>query len=331
MIITRTPFRISFFGGGSDYPAYYNDNGGAVLATTINRYCYISLRNLPPFFNYKYRIVYSKTELTKTIQDIVHPSARECLNYMDIAEGLEIHHDGDLPARTGLGSSSAFTVGLLHALHAHIGKMVSKHDLAETAIHIEQNVIKENVGSQDQTMTAFGGLNLIRFNCGDSHLQVTPMCLTGKRLEELQNHLLLFFTGFVRYASDIAAEQIRQTPSKRCELNMMAQMVDQAAEILCGQGDIIDFGKLLNESWLLKRSLTDLISTSDIDNIYSRALKAGAVGGKLLGAGGGGFILFMAPPERHQEIIDRLGILHVPFRFENAGSQVIFYEPDKKG
>jgi D-glycero-alpha-D-manno-heptose-7-phosphate kinase len=331
MIITRTPFRISFFGGGTDYPAYYLENGGAVLATTINRYCYISVRFLPPFFDYKHRIVYSKTELVNDIEEIVHPSVRECLRYMQIGEGLEIHHDGDLPARTGLGSSSSFTVGFLNALHAFKGRLISKMDLSEIAIHVEQKMIKENVGSQDQTLAAFGGINIVRF-CDDwnHHICVDPLCLNQTRIEQLQNSLMLFFTGFVRFASNIAGEQIRQTPKKKKELFEMKSMVNEAAKILSEASEIDDFGRLLHEAWMLKRSLTNKISSEKIDDIYQTARSAGALGGKILGAGGGGFILFFVRPEDQSKVKEALGLLHVPFQFDYSGSEVIYYNPPLK-
>ena len=331
MIITRTPFRISFFGGGTDYPIYYEENGGAVLAATINKYCYITLRALPPFFEYKHRIVYSKAELANEIDEIVHPSVRECLRYMDVREGLEIHHDGDLPARSGLGSSSSFTVGLLHALFACQGKMVSKLELAEAAIHVEQNMIRENVGSQDQTMAAFGGFRKILFNGPTGqHLQILPLTVKKERIEDLEKNLMLFFTGFARNASEIAGEQIRETPNKKAELSEMMQKVDEASCILTGRGDIDDFGRLLHENWMIKRSLTDKITTSEIDDIYERARQSGALGGKLLGAGSGGFMVFYVKPEYQAKLKENLGLLHVPFRFEYGGSQVIFYETDPK-
>lgn len=331
MIITRTPFRISFFGGGTDYPVYYKENGGAVLATTINKYCYISLRYLPPFFEHKHRIVYRKIEQVSEFDQIVHPAVRECLRYMDTKEGLEIHHDGDLPARSGLGSSSSFTVGLLHALFAIHGKMVSKHELAEAAIHVEQDMIRENVGSQDQTMAAFGGFKKILFNGPTGqHLQILPLTVKKERVEALENNLMLFFTGFARNASEIAGEQIKETPNKKRELAEMMHNVDEATSILtCGR-DIDDFGKLLHENWIIKRSLTDKITTSEIDDIYEKARQAGAIGGKLLGAGSGGFMVFYVKPEHQAKLKENLGLLHVPFRFENGGSQVIFYETDPK-
>lgn len=334
MVISRTPFRISFFGGGTDYPAWCKGNRGAVLATTINKYCYISCRYLPPFFEHKSRIIYSKMEQVKSISEIQHPAVRSCLKFMKIKEGVEIHHDGDLPARTGLGSSSSFTVGLLNAFYALKGIMASKMELAQKAIYIEQAMLKENVGSQDQISAAFGGLNMIVFR-DEKKFQVQPVTINEQRLQMLQNHLMLFFTGFSRNASEIAGEQIRNIPRKRKELKMIYDMVGKALEILNSRSDISEFGKLLGESWKLKRNLTDKISTLAIDEIYSAAIGAGALGGKLLGAGGGGFVLFFAKPETQPKIKEKLKrLLYVPFRFENLGSQIIFYEPNssfKKG
>ena len=327
MIISRTPFRISFFGGGTDYPVWYRENGGAVLATTINKYCYISCRYLPPFFKHKSRIIYSKMELINSVYKIQHPSARECLRFMKIDNGIEIHHDADLPARTGMGSSSAFTVGLLHALYALKGIMPTKRQLALDAIHIEQEKIKENVGSQDQTEVAFGGFNLIEFG-GEDHIHVMPVTINPKRLELFQGHLLLFFTGFSRMASDIAAEQIKETPHKKTELKRMYEMVTEALGILNSSCDLSRFGKLLHENWKIKRSLTSKIATPAVNDIYSAARKAGALGGKILGAGGGGFMLIFAKPEDQPKIRKKLKkFLYVPFRFETLGSQIIFYSP----
>ncbi len=277
MIISQTPFRISFFGGGTDYPAWYAENGGAVLGTTINKYCYITCRYLPPFFEHKHRIVYSQTELVQDIDEIRHPSVRETLKFMGISEGMEIHHDADLPAKTGLGSSSSFTVGLVHALYTLKGIIPSKMQLALDTIHIEQERIKENVGSQDQTLTAFGGFNRIDFS-REHHIEVRPITIKPQRLELLQDHLMLLFTGFSRTASQIAGEQIKQTPNKKRELTEMCRMVDEAINILNGNNDLLDFGKLLHESWQLKRSLTDRISTPYIDYVYETAARAGATG-----------------------------------------------------
>ncbi len=324
MIITRTPFRISFFGGGTDYPVWYRENGGAVLSTTINKYCYISCRYLPPFFDNKYLVRYSQREAIKSIDEIQHPSVRECLNHMDIKKGIEMVHTADIPAKSGIASSSAFTVGFLHALYALKGKIVTKRQLAREAIHVEQNLIKESVGSQDQVAVAFGGFNRIDFG-GDSDFYVTPVTITKERMDLLQDHMLLFFTGFARNASDIAGEQIRKTPEKKSELSVMRGIVDDAMEIFRNDGDVKEFGRLLHESWKVKRSLTNLISSSTIDGMYESALSAGAIGGKLLGAGGGGFLLLFAPPEKHHTIKDKLNLLNVPFRFENLGSQIILY------
>ena len=328
MIISRTPFRISFFGGGTDYPVWYKEHGGAVLATSINKYCYILVRYHPPFFDYNYRIVYSKTEQTKDIDEIHHPSVRETLRFMNLDRSIELHHDADLPARTGLGSSSTFTVGLLNALYALKGKMVTKRQLALEAIDIEQNWIKENVGSQDQTTAAFGGLNKIEFG-DEQQIQVKPITVNAKRIQLLQDHLMLFFTGFARIASEIAGEQIKKTPARKNELMRMYEMVDDAIEILNGSdSDITDFGRLMHETWMIKRGLTNKITTPEIDKIYGAALEAGALGGKLLGAGGGGFILFFVPPEDQPKVKERLkDLLYVPFKFESLGSQIIYYAP----
>lgn len=325
MVITRTPFRISFFGGGTDYPIWYKDNKGAVLSTTIDKYCYITCRYLPPFFDYKHRIVYSKYEHVNKINEIVHPAVREVFRFMKIQKGLEIHHDGDLPARSGLGSSSAFTVGLLSALYALKGKIISKKRLALEAIHVEQDMIKEYVGSQDQVIVAFGGLNKIEFH-GNHNIQVTPVTIADTRLKKLQDHLMLFFTGISRTASDIAKDKIAQIPLKSAELKEMHLMVNEAIDILNGDQDIKQFGRLLHESWKLKKSLSIKISTCIIDEIYQRAMKNGAIGGKILGAGGGGFILFFVPPEKRLRLQKALrDLLYVPFNFDTTGSQIVYY------
>ena len=324
MIISKTPFRISFFGGGTDYPVWYKKNPGAVLSATINKYCYISSRYLPPFFTYKHRIRYTLREEIQDISEIKHPSVRECLRFMNMKPGVEMVHTSDLPALSGIGSSSAFTVGFLNSLYALKGQMVSKKQLALDSIHVEQDLIKENVGSQDQIAAAFGGFNRIDF--GEEEFQIQPISISQEKLNLLQDHLMLFFTGLSRSASDIAKEQIKQTPSKNKELREIKQMVDEAVNILkTNPGNIEDFGKLLGETWEIKRSLTPLISNSLIDNIYQEALQAGALGGKLCGAGGGGFMLFFAPPEKQAQIKEKLkNLLYVPFRFENLGSQIIF-------
>lgn len=325
MIIVRAPFRISFFGGGTDLPNWYKENSGAVISTTIDKFCYISCRLLPPFFDYKHRIVYSKQESVNEIDDIIHPAVRETFRFMNVTDGLEIHHDGDLPSRTGLGSSSAFTVGLLHALYALNGKIVTKKRLALEAIHIEQEMIKENVGSQDQVAVALGGLNKITFS-GNHNIDVTPITINQAKLQDFQSHLMLFFTGFTRFASDIEAEKIKQISEKQKELTALRGLVDEAVDILNGDRDLLDFGKLLHESWILKKRLSDKVSTSHIDDVYETAMKNGSIGGKILGAGGGGFILFFVKPEERERLRKGLkDLLHVPFSFDNTGSQIIFY------
>jgi len=326
VIITRTPFRISFFGGGTDYPAYYREHGGAVLSTTINRYCYITTRVLPPFFNHRYCIRYSKREDVSRVEDIQHPSVRECLRFMKIDQGIEMVHTSDIPAMSGVGSSSAFTVGLLNSLYALTGRMATKRQLAMEAIHVEQELIGENVGSQDQAAAAFGGLNRIDF-AGDSGPLVTPVTIGNEAVQHLQRHLLFFFTGFSRISSNVASAQVAATPKKLAELTQMKAMVARGVEILCGPMKEYDaFGELLHEAWMLKRTLTDKISDSAIDGIYEAGRKAGAIGGKLCGAGGGGFMLFYAPPDRHDAIKQALAkLLLVPIRFDSLGSHVAFY------
>ena len=328
MIITRTPFRISFFGGGTDYPVWYREHPGAVLATTINKYCHISCRRLPPFFQHTSRIVWSKIEQVGSVDEIQHPSVRETLRHLGITQGIELHHDGDLPARTGLGSSSSFTVGLLHALYGLRGQMTDKARLAKDAIHVEQERLREHVGSQDQIMAAFGGLNHIDFEANGA-FHVSPVILEASRLARLQQHLMLWYTGISRTASEIAQAQIQATADKTAELTLMYGLVDDAMAVLQGDDDLEAFGELLDETWQIKKSLTRKISTPHIDQLYETARRAGAIGGKLLGAGGGGFLLLFARPEDQPRVIEALdGLLHVPFRFESSGSRVIFYEPD---
>ncbi|HXF67604.1 MAG TPA: kinase [Burkholderiales bacterium] len=329
MIITRTPFRISFFGGGTDYPAWYLRHGGVVLATTIDKYCYISCRYLPPFFEHKYRIVYSKIENVKAIPEIQHPAVKAVLDVYDCRDGLEIHHDGDLPARSGLGSSSSFTVGLINAIMALRGKYISKEELASQAIHVEQQVIREHVGSQDQVSAAFGGFNRIEFR-RDGSFDVAPIVLPPERLALLQSHLMLCFTGLARTASEVAKSKIENLDKHAQELDRMKAMVDEAISVLQSRSaPIEDFGRLLHESWMHKRRLSDLVSTGEIDRLYEVARAAGAIGGKLLGAGGGGFLLLFVRPEHQKEVREKLShLIHVPFRFESSGSRVVLYQPN---
>lgn len=327
MIISRTPFRVSFFGGGTDYPDWFKSNPGAVLGTTINKYCYITCRYLPPFFKHKSRIIYSQMEQVQTVNEIDHPAVREVLRFLKITKGVEIHHDGDLPARTGLGSSSSFTVGLLNSLYALKGVMTTKAQLAKESIHVEQHMCKDIVGCQDQTLATYGGLNYIQFG-GEEHLRVQRVTIPEARVRNLEKHLMLYFTGFSRTASTIAAHQIKNIPKKKQELTDMYQLVQEALQVL-QTGRMKDFGKLLDESWKIKRGLSSKVSTPQIDQIYETAQKSGAIGGKVLGAGGGGFVMLFAPPSAQKKIREKLKkLLLVPFKFENLGTQIIFYQPN---
>ena len=325
MIISRTPYRISFFGGGTDYPAWYRVHGGAVLGTTIDKYSFITCRSLPPFFDHTHRVVYSRIEHVNSVEEIQHPSVRACLQHMGIDKGMEIHHDGDLPARTGMGSSSSFTVGLLHALHALQGRMAGKMELAQEAIFVEQELIGENVGCQDQVLAAIGGFNRIDF-APNGDIRPTPVILPNQRLQELEEHLMLVYTGISRYSSNVAAKVIEVARQGNQDLATMQQMVDEALALLTGKADIAEFGKLLHETWQLKRGLSTSIATSEVDALYETARSAGAIGGKLLGAGGGGFFLLFARPEDQPRIKQQLNsVLHVPFRFDTTGSEIIYY------
>lgn len=326
MIISRTPFRISFFGGGTDYPAWYRQHGGAVLSATINKYCYLTCRFLPPFFQHRTRVCYSIIEMVKSNDEINHPSARETLRYLKIKRGIEIHHDGDLPGRSGMGSSSAFTVGLLNALYALQGRAIGKKQLAREALHLEQDILKEAVGSQDQVSTAYGGLNKVSFT-QNGDFSVQPMTILPERIDELNCHLMLFYTGIKRTAANVASSYVASMAERAAALHKLRQHVDQSCEILNGRKSLIPFGELLHEAWQLKRGLSDKVSNSQVDTLYEEARKAGAIGGKLLGAGGGGFFLLFVPPEKQNKVRKQLcRLIQVPFQFEFGGSQVIFYD-----
>ncbi|MDO8607451.1 MAG: kinase [Phaeospirillum sp.] len=329
MIISRTPFRVSLFGGGSDYPAWFRQNGGSVMGFTINKYCYITLRTLPPFFEHRHRIAYSKVEMVNEISEIQHPAVRAVLSEFGITTGIEIHHDGDLPARSGMGSSSSFTVGLINTLMARQGRMATKRQLAEEAIRIEQKVIGENVGSQDQVWAAYGGLNRIDFHRDDS-VDITPLIVPPERRKQLLGSLMLVFTGFSRYADKVAAKQIANLGNREAHIHKMVAMVDEAIAILATDGrPLDDLGRLLHDGWRLKRELADAVTTPEIDAIYDAARDAGAIGGKLLGAGGGGFMLFYVEPENQAKVKERLNkLIHVDFDIDNSGSKIVVYEPD---
>lgn len=329
MIISRTPVRVSFFGGGTDYPVWFRQSVGSVLSMAIDKYTYVSCRYLPPFFDYRSRIVYSKIELVNSADQIEHPAVRECLKYLDVRDGVAIQHESDIPSRTGVGSSSSFAVGLLHALYTLKGQQPTKMRLALDAIRLEQELLGENVGVQDQLAAAFGGFNRMNFY-PDGTLEILPIILPADRLREFQAHLMLVFTGFQRNATEIAARQIAATPAKTSELTAMRGLVDEAQNLLCGDGSLEWIGHLLHEAWQLKRSLSDSISNSMIDNLYETARDAGALGGKLLGAGGGGFVLLYVPPERRARVLERLsGLTHVPFRLDRGGSQIVHYLPEE--
>lgn len=330
MIISRTPFRVSFFGGGTDYPAWFRDNGGgAVLSTTIDKYCYISVRELPPFFDHRFRIVYSIVENVKKVDDIRHPAARAVLSHLGVTKGLEIHHDGDLPARSGLGSSSAFTVGLISAIHALDGKYTAKDMLADEAIHVEQCMLREAVGIQDQISTAFGGFNHITFR-PDGTYHISPMILPGDRVKALQDHLLLVFTGVSRIAADVAQTQLDNLKHHRTELRTVQEMVDHAIMILTSPAtELVEFGRLLHQAWMIKRTLSASVSNPTVDDLYDAAIRAGAVGGKLLGAGGGGFLLLFVRPEDRTRVVAALpDRITVPVTFESSGSRIVLYQPN---
>jgi len=325
VIISRTPFRVSFFGGGTDYPTWVEQHGGAVLSTSIDKYCYISCRYLPPFFDHNYRITYSCLEHVKTVDEIQHPAIRAVLSAYQNGNGLEMHCDADLPARSGLGSSSSFIVGLLHSLEGLYGRRVTPKWLAAETIRYEQQVLGETVGYQDQIAAAYGGLNILHFK-KDGNFVVEPLVLSAERKKEFGAYLMLFFTGFSRIASEVAKSQIANFAAREQQLHAMRAMVDEAVEILISGQDLTAFGELLHQAWQHKRSLAEGVSSSNIDQIYDTARAAGAIGGKLLGAGGGGFLLLFVQPEKQTAVRSALNkLIYVPFRFESGGSQVIYY------
>lgn len=324
MILTQTPYRISFFGGGTDYPTWYEENGGAVLSTSIDKYCHVFLRNFPPVFEEgTIRVAWRKIEIADHVDNIEHPAVRGVCKFFDITTGIEIHHAGDLPSRSGLAAGSSFVVGCLQAIAALKGKQYNKHTLALDAIRVEREIMKEAGGSQDQFAVAYGGLNKIIFN-KDKTVIVESLNIQQAILNEFQKNLMLFFTGTSRSASDVSLAQIRNTSSKEKELRAMYAMVDAATDFL-KKGDIDTIGRMLHETWQLKRELSPIITNSQIDEIYNAGIEAGALGGKLLGAGAGGFILFYAHPDVQPRIRERLKhLLNVPFRFERDGSKIVY-------
>jgi D-glycero-alpha-D-manno-heptose-7-phosphate kinase len=330
MIISRTPFRVSLFGGGTDYPDWYRQNGGSVIGMTIDKYCYMSVRYLPPFFEHKHRVVWSNIELVNDVSDIEHPAVRAILEEHGADTGLEISYNADLPARSGLGSSSSFSVGLLNALNALKGRMSSKKELADEAIRIEQEVMKESVGSQDQIWAAYGGLNRIDFN-RDGSYEVLPMIMSAQHRRELQSSFMLFFTGFSRFATVLAEKQIANFGKKEKELQTLGQLCDEANSILQQKENVVSaLGKLMHEGWMLKRELAEGVTTPAIDDIYNAGLEAGALSGKLLGAGGGGFMLFLVEPDKQKAVREKLkDLIHVNFEIDTGGSKIVVFEPDE--
>lgn len=326
MIITKTPFRMSFFGGGTDMPAFFNEHGGAVISTTFDKYCYVNVRHLPPFMPYLSELVYSKFERVNNIDEIIHPLIRECMRLHDIHE-IRLTYEGDLPARTGLGTSSTFAVGMLNAFCALKGKMMSKHQLAEEAIHVERDILQEHGGWQDQVAAAYGGLNRIDFSEGQ--FKVTPIIIHPDRKKELDDNLMLFYTGVQRFSSEIQADTFAKPVDKTKQLLDMLALVDEAQGILTNKdASLNEFGKLLDYTWKLKRGTGNKVSNNSIDDLYGRGIKAGALGGKLLGAGGGGFLLFYVEKEKQENVLKALDdLMHVPFQFESEGSTVIHYNP----
>jgi D-glycero-alpha-D-manno-heptose-7-phosphate kinase len=329
MVISRTPFRISFLGGGTDYPSWYRQHGGEVLATTIDKYCYLTCRHLPPFFEHRLRVVWSKIENCQTVDEITHPAVRAALRHLKLDRGIELHHDGDLPARSGVGSSSSFMVGLLHSLYALKGVMPSKEQLAQESMHIEQEVLKETVGSQDQVLVAHGGLNHVVFSPTGAITRL-PVVLPAARIREFNSHLMLMYTGLKRTASDVAQSYVGNLDANERSLRLIQGLVQEGIAVLSKGDDICRFGKLLHESWQIKRELGEKVTNPRVDCIYEEALSAGAVGGKLIGAGSGGFMVLFVPPSRQASVRDRLkGMIHVPFKIEYSGSQIIFFDPEE--
>lgn len=327
MIIVKTPFRMSFFGGGTDIDKFYKIYGGAVLSSTFDKYCYVNVRHLPAFFDYKTQLTYSKQEFVNSSQEIEHPLIREAMKFLDMRE-IRLAYDADLPARTGLGTSSSFAVGMLNAFYALKGRSVDKKELANEAIYLERVLCNEAGGIQDQIAAAYGGLNHIEIE-KDGSYTVNPVVISNQRKQELNANLMLFFTGFSRISATIQEKTEKNIEKKQKQLIEMKQLVSEAEDILTSKSDLNEFGRLLDYTWKLKRNISSSISTNQIDEIYSKALSAGATGGKLLGAGGGGFLLFYVKKEKQKNVLEELkDLLYVPFCFETSGTQVIYYSAE---
>ncbi len=327
MIITQTPFRMSFFGGGTDFPDYYKEHGGSVISTTFDKYCMVTVGHLPRIFDYSDQVTYSKVERVEKIEDIQHPAVRNAMKYLDMHE-LRIDYVADLPARTGLGTSSSFAVGLLNAFYCLEGKYADKKQLAEDAIHVERVMCDEAGGVQDQIAVAYGGLNRIDFD--SEGFRVNPIIISDSRKKELNDNLMLFFTGFSRFSADIAVNQNKCINNKLTELRYMKAIVDEAYSVLTSNANLSEFGKLLDETWKVKRGLTTQISNDTIDGLYQKAIEAGATGGKLLGAGGGGFLLFYVDKDKQDNVKEALtDCVYAPFEFESGGARVLYYKSEE--
>lgn len=326
MIITQTPFRMSFFGGGTDFPDFYKEHGGAVISTTFDKYCYVNVRHLPRFFDYSTELSYAKIERVTEIDRIEHPAIREAMKYLDMHE-LRLTYEADLPARPGLGTSSSFAVGMLNAFYALKGKYADKKKLADDAIYLERVLCGESGGVQDQIAASYGGLNRINFNA-DGY-EVNPVIISPERKTQLNRNLMLYFTGFSRFSSDIQKTTQKALADKEKQLLEMLELVDEAERILTSKTELAEFGRLLDYTWKLKRGISTGISTDSIDRLYEKGIEAGALGGKLLGAGGGGFLLFYVEEDKQEAVHKAMEeLLYVPFEFENSGTRVIHYTPE---
>lgn len=327
MIITKTPFRMSFFGGGTDMESFFKEYGGAVISTTFDKYCYVNVRHLPRFFDYSTELAYAKTERVKNIEDIEHPAIRNAMQMLDMQE-IRLTYEADLPARSGLGTSSSFAVGMLNAFYALKGKYADKKKLADEAIHLERELCRETGGWQDQIAVSFGGLNRINFNA--EGYDVLPVIISPERKKKLNKNLMMFFTGFTRFSSEIQKANNLNRADKIKQLKEMLALVDDAERILTDKcSDLNDFGRLLDHTWKLKRQTGSAVSTDSIDELYKKGIAAGALGGKLLGAGGGGFLVFYVPEENQTDVHKALSeLMYIPFEFEDGGTRVIHYTPE---
>ena len=327
MIITKTPFRISFFGGGTDIETFFSKYGGSVLSTSFDKYCYVTVRHLPRFFPYRTHLTYSKVEYVNSYEEILHPLIRNAMKYLDVHD-IRLTYDADLPARSGLGTSSSFAVGMLEAFYGLKNTYVDKKKLADDAIYVERTLCNEAGGWQDQIAASFGGLNRIDFF--DGGYRVTPVIVPVSRKKELNNRLMLFFTGFVRFSSNVQKSNMTDEEKRIANLKKMLSLVDEGEKILVSQNlNLDEFGYLLDTEWKLKRGTGKNVSTPEIDVYYEKAIQAGALGGKLLGAGGGGFLLFYVPENKRQHVFYALkDLMYIPFEFESAGTSIVYYSAD---